>query len=1352
MARLEKNLMRLFALFPCSLWALQFTVTTTQDNGNNTSPIPGSLRQGIMLTNEQVTTNLIDFDLAVPGPIVLMSPLQPIITNLEFSGPATLQTISGQNLYQTFTAFPGVTLSITGVLLSESVAQGGQGGGVATGGTGGSGGGGGAGLGGGLFVGAGSAVTISNLSFQSNQAIGGMGGVGSIAVIGGGGGGGGGLGTLATGGSSMGTTGISGGGGGGGLYGAGGNAGNGNQQGGGGGGGALGTGSTNNSTNVAGGGGGGYPNNGGPGAAPGTVGGGQGGTTGNGFNGATYGGGGGGAGGTSGTAIGGIGGTGGGGGGAGASGAGSISETGGVGGYGGGGGGAGPGTSSTGGLGGVGGGGGGAGTFNGFGQGGAGGFGGGGGGSTCGAPVGTLPGGAGGFGGGVGGDVFGSGVGAGAGGGGGGAAFGGAIFIDNTGTLTIQDGCSFSGNSCTVGRGGNPDGNANGGANGTMATGLDIFLRSGGNLIFDLTTTLALKNPIAGDGILTTGGLTMEGSGTLDLTMTGTNTYAGITTITSGTLIVAADSNLGESINQVSIANGTLSLENGFSSTRRMNLIGNAVIAVNSGTANWNGYITTPSGPFSLTKTGVGALILDNTSGSPNDYMGTTTVAAGTLSLQTSTSLGGSTAVAIQDGATLEIGVSITYAQPVTLTGNATVSVDFMQDPIWNGVFMGSGSLIKAGPGTLILGAANTYGGTTTINAGVLSIGASGQIIPANSDVTIDSAGVLDLSGFGQTISSLSGLGQVLLGPNLLTTGNSENTTYGGVISDGGAGGQLTKQGSGIFTLTGANTYVGLTSVMAGTLVVNGSITSGVTVAPGAILRGGGTITGNVTANGTVFPGSSIGTLTIVGNYIQGTGSTFVVELNPSTADLLAVSGTATIDPGATLVIMPDLGSYKGSVTYKIIGAGGGVTGTFSTVLATQPFLSLQVIYLPNEVDLIFSATPSEVVTKGNAGVVARAISCILATDPPPAGSDLATVFAELGTLTLSPLKKALNQLQPAFYKNFILAQQENTIHVREGFTNRLEALFEARCPHPKPRTYSKGAYGVWEGDQEEAEQHPARYSMIWGNAIGYASDQGGSGERSGYEANTGGFIAGFDYAASDHFVCGLGGAYTYTHVDIKESHGDGHINSYYGSLYGSLFGKHFFFDGVLMYGFDQFNESRKIHFGTIHRKAHTDHNGNQFTAHLDGGVIFQVGRAAQLLPFLSVDYLFLHEQGFTEHGAKSLDLKVDRSDDTLLRSEGGLRFTTCVVKERSKWIPELSVSAIRESRFNGRHYRAHFKGEPCAMVVRGLYPDRTLFSPAVSLTGLLCDDQLSLSLRYEGEFGQRYQNNLGSLRLGWLF
>src|SRR4029078_3661263 len=88
-----------------------------------------------------------------------------------------------------------------------------------------------------------------------------------------------------------------------------------------------------------------------------------------------------------------------------------------------------------------------------------------------------------------------------------------------------------------------------------------------------------------------------------------------------------------------------------------------------------------------------------------------------------------------------------------------------------------------------------------------------------------DAAGaIFNLNNFNETIASLAGGGttggNVTLGSATLTTGNNLDTTYSGVVS--GTGG-LTKQGSGIFTLSGTNTYSGNTTINAGTLKLGAS-------------------------------------------------------------------------------------------------------------------------------------------------------------------------------------------------------------------------------------------------------------------------------------------------------------------------------------------------------------------------------------------------------------------------------------------------------------------------------------------------------------------------------------------------
>ncbi|MGB8600830.1 MAG: autotransporter outer membrane beta-barrel domain-containing protein [Rhizomicrobium sp.] len=96
------------------------------------------------------------------------------------------------------------------------------------------------------------------------------------------------------------------------------------------------------------------------------------------------------------------------------------------------------------------------------------------------------------------------------------------------------------------------------------------------------------------------------------------------------------------------------------------------------------------------------------------------------------------------------------------------------------------------------------------------------------------------------------------------------------------------------------------------------------------VLSGFGTIYGSVTNTGIVRPGTTgtAGTLTIHGDYTQNPKGELSVQVTPTGASKLVVSGAATLD--GTLVVNVASGTYSNAV-YQIVSAGS-VSGSFSSV------------------------------------------------------------------------------------------------------------------------------------------------------------------------------------------------------------------------------------------------------------------------------------------------------------------------------------------------------------------------------------------------------------------------------------
>jgi autotransporter-associated beta strand protein len=223
-------------------------------------------------------------------------------------------------------------------------------------------------------------------------------------------------------------------------------------------------------------------------------------------------------------------------------------------------------------------------------------------------------------------------------------------------------------------------------------------------------------------------------------------------------------------------------------------------------------------------------------------------------------------------------------------------------DTAYSGVLSGNSSvqgwLIKVGGGTLTLSGANTYNGTTIVGGGTLNL-ANGSALQNSTLLLNDGALAFDQSAgtTSFTIGGLSGSRNLALQNNAsaavnLTVGsNGANSIYSGVLSGGGS---LTKAGNGLFTLTGTNTYVGQTTISAGTLRISSN--------------------GNL---GAVATGSQ---LNLNGGTLNATSS-FALDNNGANSRNVNVSAASAIsvDPGQTLTVSGNV-SGAGSLTNSGLG------------------------------------------------------------------------------------------------------------------------------------------------------------------------------------------------------------------------------------------------------------------------------------------------------------------------------------------------------------------------------------------------------------------------------------------------
>lgn len=624
---------------------------------------------------------------------------------------------------------------------------------------------------------------------------------------------------------------------------------------------------------------------------------------------------------------------------------------------------------------------------------------------------------------------------------------------------------------------------------------------------------------------------------------------------------------------------------------------------------------------------------------------------------------GGSSATAA-GGAGLQVigGAGNTLVNTGTIRGGtgATASV------LTSGVLWGSSGfdsfdnrgVIEGGNGGYGIWSSGTSTGVGIINSGTIRAG-TGQ----------DNA-ILVGSGATSFLSLELRAGSLIVGNVVASAAGSNDVLRLGGVADAsfdvsaiGPAAQyrnfetLEKAGSSTWTVTGSGDFAGSTNVLAGKLVVNGSLaTSAVTVASGATLGGSGTVGATTIQSGaTVAPGNSIGTLTINGPFAQAAGSTYQVEVDPGsvTSDLIRVNGSATLASGAGLSVINYTGiPYVGGQRYTILSSAGGLTGTYGfPEQVLTPFLSLRDSYDANNAYL----TVVQTATAGGIGSTPNEVEVGNSVDSLPGGDPVQSGI--YNQATIGAARAALNQISGEIHASARTALIDESWLLRAAVNDRLRAAFGG-VGAPVMPTLSYG----YTADRSPAVRGPmpalgADRFAVWGQGYGAWGRTGGDGNASKLTHATGGVLAGADVAAFDHFRFGVLAGYSRSTFDAKARMSSGESDNYHLGLYGGgRWGALSLRTGA-SYTWHDISTSRVVSSAFLSGNPRADYNAG--TAQLFGELGYRMDAGGIALePFAGLAYVNLHTGRFAERGAATA-LTAQAEDAGLGYSTLGLRAST---------------------------------------------------------------------------------------------
>ncbi|WP_228124712.1 autotransporter serine protease [Glaciimonas soli] len=478
--------------------------------------------------------------------------------------------------------------------------------------------------------------------------------------------------------------------------------------------------------------------------------------------------------------------------------------------------------------------------------------------------------------------------------------------------------------------------------------------------------------------------------------------------------------------------------------------------------------------------------------------------------------------------------------------------------------------------------------------------------------------------GWGLLDASKAAKGPALFDKRLTLGSSNFNAIFNDINSEfsndiaGDAG--LLKSGTGSLKLSGKNTFAGLSEIADGTLIITGSVTSGVQIdLQGNLAGDGGHIGGSVANNGTL---TNTGKgLTIRGDY---TASQFSVFSNDAVSRL-TVGGTAHL--GNSQLVVTDITDYvtlqpKSSI---ILTAGAGVNGTFNANPIYAPMLSGTVTYGANDVDLSLQRNDVTIVAAKAFGADATRRNSAANVEQALKVADNMVASGKAGATT------------SAAFLNSAIALQHSANLESVGVT--LDSLSGQIYASSQALTFQQSDAVNRDLSNRMAEfgnsQFVREKTGLWVTALGASGKLSQSGYSTGSTSQWGGQF-GADTHLNDKTIVGAAIAYSDSKATFDRFGGEAKSQNVGVSLYGryALNEQGGYLAGRVGGASVDSKVSRTAIINGDAQGLHAKHDDTVLSGYMESGYKFAVAPNTSVTPFAAISYDHLNRDGFTESGS----------------------------------------------------------------------------------------------------------------------